>query len=97
MRREPDADRDAKHAGVPLRRVRAVEELGRLFSTPSRPDLRAAACGGRPRPANQSGLRDVRNHTGNMVLLAGGGWTCGSLDARATSLEKWRWGSSSAG
>jgi len=31
MRREPDADRDAKHAGVPLRRVRAVEELGRLF------------------------------------------------------------------
>jgi hypothetical protein len=30
----------AKHAGVPLRRVRAVEGAGRLFSTPSRPALR---------------------------------------------------------
>jgi hypothetical protein len=44
-------DVEAKHAGVPLRRVRAVEGAGRLFSTPSRPALRAAACGGRPRPA----------------------------------------------
>jgi hypothetical protein len=40
-----------QHASVPLRRVRAVEGAGRLFSTPSRPALRAAACGGRPRPA----------------------------------------------
>jgi hypothetical protein len=39
----------AKHASVPLRRVHAVEGAGRLFSTPSRPALRAAACGGRPR------------------------------------------------
>src|SRR5512132_1117263 len=36
----------AKHAGVPLRCVRAVEGAGRLFSTPSRPALRAAS--GRP-------------------------------------------------
>jgi hypothetical protein len=36
----------AKHAGVPLRRVRAVEGAGRRFSTPSRPALRAAS--GRP-------------------------------------------------
>src|SRR5918993_1232236 len=40
----------AKHADVPLRRVRAVEGAGRLFSTPSRPALRAAC--GRP-PARQ--------------------------------------------
>jgi len=39
----------AKHARVPLRCVRAGEGAGRLFSTPSRPALRAAACGGRPR------------------------------------------------
>src|SRR5215212_6499081 len=32
----------AKHAGVPHRRVGAVEGAGRLFSTPSRPALRAA-------------------------------------------------------
>jgi hypothetical protein len=42
------------HAGVPLRRVRAVEEAGRLFSTPSRPALRAAACGGRPRAGSDT-------------------------------------------
>src|SRR5215212_4874949 len=36
----------AKHAGVPLRRVRAVEGAGRLFSTPSRP-----ACGRPPAAA----------------------------------------------
>jgi hypothetical protein len=40
----------AKHAGVPLHRIRAVEGAGRLFSTPSRPALRAAS--GRP-PARQ--------------------------------------------
>jgi hypothetical protein len=44
----------AKHAGVPLRRVRAVEGAGRLFSTPSKPALRAAACGGRPRADNDT-------------------------------------------
>jgi hypothetical protein len=40
----------AKHAGVPLPRFRAVAGAGRLFSTPSRPALRAAC--GRP-PARQ--------------------------------------------
>jgi hypothetical protein len=44
----------AKHAGVPLRRIRAVEGAGRLFSTPSRPALRAAACGGRPRAGSDA-------------------------------------------
>jgi single-strand DNA-binding protein len=43
----------AKHAGVPLRRVRAVESVGRLFSTPSRP-----ACG-RPPAAAVLGRRVV--------------------------------------
>ena len=43
-----------QHAGVPLRRVRAVEGAGRLFSTPSRPALRAAASGGRPRAGNDT-------------------------------------------
>ena len=45
-------ERDAKHAGVPLRRVRAGEVRVRSFSTNSRPALRAAACGGRPRAGN---------------------------------------------
>jgi hypothetical protein len=36
---------------VPLRRVRADEVRVRTFSTNSRPALRAAASGGRPRPA----------------------------------------------
>jgi hypothetical protein len=45
---------EATHAGVPLRRVRAVEGAGRLFSTPSRPTLRAAACGGRPRAGSDT-------------------------------------------
>jgi hypothetical protein len=40
----------AKHASVPLRRVHAVEGAGRLFSTPSRPALRAASG---PPPARQ--------------------------------------------
>jgi hypothetical protein len=44
-------ERDAKHVCVPLRRVRAGELRVRTFSTNSRPALRAAACGGRPRPA----------------------------------------------
>jgi hypothetical protein len=39
---------EQQHAGLPLRPVRAVEGAGRLFSTSSRPALRAAACGGRP-------------------------------------------------
>jgi hypothetical protein len=43
--------RDAKHASVPLRRVHAGEVRVRSFSTNSRPALRAAASGGRPRPA----------------------------------------------
>jgi hypothetical protein len=50
---EPGPLQLAEITAVPLRRVRAVEGVGRLFSTPSRPALRAAACGGRPRPANQ--------------------------------------------
>jgi len=45
---------EQQHAGVPLRRVRAVEAAGRLFSTPSRPALRAAACGGRPRAGSDT-------------------------------------------
>jgi hypothetical protein len=32
-----------------------VRFVGRTFSTPSRPALRAAACGGRPRPAALAG------------------------------------------
>jgi hypothetical protein len=51
MRRCGTQVQEEQHAGVPLCRVRAVEGAGRLFSTPSRPALRAAACGGRPRPA----------------------------------------------
>jgi hypothetical protein len=47
---------EQQHASVPLRRVRAVAGAGRLFSTSSRPALRAAACGGRPRPAAQQPL-----------------------------------------
>jgi hypothetical protein len=39
---------------VPLRGGRAVEGTGRLFSTSSRPALRAAASGGRPRPATDT-------------------------------------------
>ena len=35
--------KEQQHAGVPLRRVPAVEGAGRRFSTPSRPALRAAA------------------------------------------------------
>jgi len=38
-----------QHASVPLRRSRSFECLVRSFSTNSRPALRAAACGGRPR------------------------------------------------
>jgi hypothetical protein len=45
-------ERDAKHASVPLRRVRAGEFVVRSFSTNSRPALRAAASGGRPRAGN---------------------------------------------
>src|SRR5215216_2237306 len=52
-RNSSDSPVPAEHeaSSVPLGRVRAGEEAGRLFSTPSRPALRAAACGGRPRPA----------------------------------------------
>jgi hypothetical protein len=40
---DADAVEKQQHAGVPLRRVRGVEGAGRLFSTPSRPALRAPA------------------------------------------------------
>ena len=43
-----------EHASVPLRRVRAGEVRVRTFSTNSRPALRAAACGGRPRAGNDT-------------------------------------------
>jgi hypothetical protein len=42
-------EREQQHASVPLRRVHAGEVCRRCFSTNSRPALRAAACGGRPR------------------------------------------------
>jgi hypothetical protein len=42
--------------GVPLRRVRAGAGAGRSFSTPSRPALRAAACGGRPRAGSDAAV-----------------------------------------
>src|SRR4029453_14130343 len=63
-------DRDAKLAGVPLRRVCAVEGAGRLFSTPSRPALRAAgrtttATGTGPHPPGASAL--VRVQRTNVV------------------------------
>jgi hypothetical protein len=54
--------RDAKHASVPLRRVRAGELRVRSFSTNSRPALRAAS--GRP-PARQR--HDGRRGTGLTV------------------------------
>jgi hypothetical protein len=44
----------APACSVPLRCVRAVEGAGRLFSTPSRPALRVAASGGRPRAGNDT-------------------------------------------
>jgi hypothetical protein len=47
-------EQDAKHASVPLRRVRAGELRVRTFSTNSRPALRAAACGGRPRAGSDT-------------------------------------------
>jgi hypothetical protein len=53
------AGREAKHASVPLRRVRAGEARVRSFSTNSRPALRAAS--GRP-PARQR--RDGHRATG---------------------------------
>jgi hypothetical protein len=43
-----------RHAGVPLRRVRASVVRVRSFSTNSRPALRAAASGGRPRAGNDT-------------------------------------------
>jgi hypothetical protein len=44
----------AEHARVPLRRDHAVEVRVRSFSTNSRPALRAAACGGRPRAGSDT-------------------------------------------
>src|SRR5829696_4705285 len=55
----------AKHAGVPLRRVLAVEGAGRLFSTPSRPALRrppAAAVLAPGAPPREPGHRSHPRH-----------------------------------
>jgi len=49
-RRCDDDERDAKHASVPLRRVRAGEARCEKFLYDFKAGLRAAACGGRPRP-----------------------------------------------
>src|SRR5215213_5845364 len=44
---------------VPLRHVRAGEVRVRTFSTDSRPALRAAACGGRPRAGSDATVTGV--------------------------------------
>jgi single-stranded DNA-binding protein len=61
-------ERDAKHASVPLRPVRASEVVVRSFSTNSRPALRAAS--GRP-PARQR----HHGHRGTGPTLHSGGTT----------------------
>ena len=42
----------------------------RTFSTPSRPALRAAACGGRPRPADRTGPAGYRRPSRSITVLA---------------------------
>jgi hypothetical protein len=61
----------AKQPSVPLRRVRTVRFVVRSFSTNSRPALRAAACGGRPRAGSTT--------TGTRVP----GLTCATVDPKA--------------
>jgi hypothetical protein len=46
----------AKHAGVPLRRVRAVEGAGRLFSTPSRPHDGHRGTASSPLPSDEAAV-----------------------------------------
>jgi hypothetical protein len=67
---EPTPKPTLRLLGVRVRRMlafrSAVSELlsvvVRSFSTNSRPALRAAACGGRPRPARHDGHRGSRPH-----------------------------------
>src|SRR5215217_7537129 len=57
-----DDERDAKHARVPLRRVRAGELRWEKFLYELKAGLRAAACSSRPRPARTTKIerRTVR-------------------------------------